>query len=157
MDTINIKVAGLGGMGVLSAASVLAEAAFEAGYDVKKAEVHGMSQRGGSVASDVRFGKRVLSPMIPAGEIDYLVVLAPEWVDVHRAELRATGKLLTPDNMEGLANKRALNVALMGALSRLLPIPETAWHTALAKGFPEKLHDSNLAAFQFGRESQSQQ
>ena len=152
MDTINIKIAGLGGMGVLSAASVLAEAAFQAGYDIKKAEVHGMSQRGGSVASDIRFGDRVLSPMIPASEVDFLVTLAPEWLDVHRGELRPSGKILTPDDVDGLANKRALNVALMGALSRFLPITETVWHDALAKGFPKKLHDSNLAAFQFGRE-----
>ena len=61
----NIKIAGLGGMGVLSASWVLAEAVFRSGFDVKKAEVHGMSQRGGSVASDIRFGPKVLSPMIP--------------------------------------------------------------------------------------------
>jgi len=155
MDTpvINIKIAGLGGMGVLSASYVLAEAAFLAGYDVKKAEVHGMSQRGGSVASDIRFGKRVLSPMIPLGEVDYLVAIAPDWVDVHLAELRATGKLISPDDVPTLANPRAMNVALLGALSRFLPIPEAIWHAVLAKGFPEKLHDSNRAAFQLGRES----
>lgn len=154
MDTINVKISGLGGMGVLSASFVLAEAAFLAGHDVKKAEVHGMSQRGGSVASDIRFGGDVRSPMIPAGEIDYLVTLAPEWADVHRAELRPGGRYLTPAEVEGFTgNARALNVVLMGALSRLLPsIPEEAWHAALAKGFPEKLHDSNLAAFQFGRD-----
>ena len=155
MDTpvINVKIAGLGGMGVLSASYVLAEAVFLAGYDVKKAEVHGMSQRGGSVTSDIRFGSRVLSPMIPLGEVDYLVALAPDWVDVHLAELRPAGKLITPEDVSGLENKRALNVALLGALSRFLPIPEAIWHTALAKGFPEKLHASNLAAFQLGRDS----
>lgn len=154
MDTpvINIKIAGLGGMGVLSASYVLAEAIFLAGYDVKKAEVHGMSQRGGSVASDIRFGTKVLSPMIPVGELDYLVAIAPDWVDVHRGELRPTGKLLVPDDVAALQNKRALNVALLGALSRFLPIPEANWHTALSKGFPEKLHASNLAAFQLGRD-----
>lgn len=155
MDTrvFNVKIAGLGGMGVLSASYVLAEAAFLAGYDVKKAEAHGMSQRGGSVASDIRFGSRVLSPMIPFGELDFLIAIAPEWIDVHRAELRATGTLLVPDDVAGLTNKRALNVALLGALSRFLSIPETIWQAALAKGFPEKLHGSNLAAFQVGRES----
>ncbi len=153
MDTpvINIKIAGLGGMGVLSAANVLAEAVFLAGYDVKKAEVHGMSQRGGSVASDVRFGTRVLSPMIPFGEVDYLVAIAPDWVDVHRAELRPEGKLLAPEDLPGFANKRALNVALLGILSRFLPIPEAVWRTALERKFPEKLHASNLAAFETGR------
>jgi len=149
---INIKIAGLGGMGVLSASYVLAEAVFLAGYDVKKAEVHGMSQRGGSVASDIRFGKHVLSPMIPLGEVDYLIAIAPDWADVHRAELRPAGKLLVPDDVVGLVNKRAINVAMLGLLSRFLSIPEAIWHTALAKGFPEKLHASNLAAFQLGRD-----
>ena len=151
-NVTNIKIAGLGGMGVLSASYVLAEAVFLAGYDVKKAEVHGMSQRGGSVASDIRFGKRILSPMIPIGEVDFLIALAPDWVDLHRLELRPTGKLIVADDVAGLQNKRALNVALLGVLSRYLPIPETTWHAALAKGFPEKLHASNLAAFQLGHD-----
>ena len=152
MKTVtNVKIAGLGGMGVLSASYVLAEAAFMAGYQVKKAEVHGMSQRGGSVASDIRFGKRVLSPMIPAGEVDFLVAIAPEWVDVHRGELSPNGRLIQAGDIAGLSNPRAMNVALLGTLSRYLQIPEPVWAAALAKGFPEKLHASNAAAFALGR------
>ena len=91
-DTItNVRIAGLGGMGVLKAALVLGELLFEEGYDVKKAEVHGMSQRGGSISSDIRFGKKVLSPMIPFGEINYLLSLQPEWSDVHKAALAPGG------------------------------------------------------------------
>ena len=152
MNTVtNVKIAGLGGMGVLSASYVLAEAAFMAGYDVKKAEVHGMSQRGGSVASDIRFGERVLSPMIPVGEVDFLIAVAPEWADVHRGELSPDGRLLQATDITGLTNLRAMNVALLGALSRYLSIPESVWAAALAKGFPEKLHASNTAAFALGR------
>ena len=80
----NIVFAGLGGLGVLRASDILAEAAFLAGFDVKKSEIHGMSQRGGSVRSDVRFGAEVLSPMITAGEADCLVVLHPSQVEVVR-------------------------------------------------------------------------
>ena len=65
---VNVVVAGLGGQGAIKASDILADAACRAGFDVKKAEIHGMSQRGGSVTSDVRFGPEVLSPMIPAGE-----------------------------------------------------------------------------------------
>ncbi len=61
---VNVIVAGLGGQGVIKASDILADAAFRAGLDVKKAEIHGMSQRGGSVTSDVRFGDAVQSPMI---------------------------------------------------------------------------------------------
>ena len=66
------------------------------GHTVKKAEVHGMSQRGGSVQSDVRFGDEVHSPMIPDGACDFLVVLEPSQVDVVRGGLRPGGVLLTP-------------------------------------------------------------
>jgi len=59
---MNVVVAGLGGQGVLKASDILADVAFSAGLDVKKSELHGMSQRGGSVSSDVRFGERVFSP-----------------------------------------------------------------------------------------------
>ena len=54
----NVVVAGLGGQGVLKASDILAQVAFEHGLDVKKSEIHGMSQRGGSVTSDVRFGRQ---------------------------------------------------------------------------------------------------
>ena len=148
----NIKIAGLGGMGVLSASYVLAEAAFASGYDVKKAEVHGMAQRGGSVASDIRFGKQVLSPMIPAGEIDYLLALAPDWADVHRGELKPeTGVLLCAGALPALAGKRTLNMGVLGMLSRMLPIALEQWHAALAKAFPEKHLAANMEAFELGR------
>jgi len=61
----NVVVAGLGGQGVLRGSDVLADTAVRAGHDVKKSEIKGMSQRGGSVSSDVRFGERVFSPMVP--------------------------------------------------------------------------------------------
>jgi len=150
----NIKIAGLGGMGVLSASHVLAHAAFLAGHDVKKAEVHGMSQRGGSVASDIRFGIRVLSPMIPPGEIDFLLSLSPEWTDLHRPDLRPGGRVIVPDDIDltRFPNKRALNVGMLGALSRCLPLPQEHWLAALDGGFPEKLRASNREAFRLGAE-----
>ncbi|MBR3707962.1 MAG: 2-oxoacid:acceptor oxidoreductase family protein, partial [Lentisphaeria bacterium] len=66
----NVMFAGIGGQGIIRASDMLTEAAFRMGCDVKKSELHGMSQRGGSVSSDVRFGEKVASPMIPAGEAD---------------------------------------------------------------------------------------
>ncbi len=69
-DIKNILLVGVGGQGVLTASEILSEALLIAGYDVKKAEVHGMSQRGGSVNSHVRFGKKVYSPLIDEGEAD---------------------------------------------------------------------------------------
>jgi indolepyruvate ferredoxin oxidoreductase beta subunit len=151
---VNVVVAGLGGQGVIKASDILADVAFRAGKDVKKAEVHGMSQRGGSVTSDVRFGEAVLSPMIPPGEADFLVVLAPSEVEVTRPLLRKDGVLIPPDFVEekSLPNRRSLNVALLGALSRHLDLPEALWLDALRAALPPQLHAVNERAFQLGRE-----
>ena len=150
---VNVVVAGLGGQGVLKASSILADTAFRAGLDVKKSEIHGMSQRGGSVSSDVRFGERVFSPMVPAGEADYLVVLAPSQVEVARPVLKAGGILIHPGLVDEtrLANKRSLNVALLGVLARHLNLAENLWHAAIRAALPEKLHAANLQAFAIGR------
>ncbi len=152
---INVVVAGLGGQGVLKSSDILAEAVFRTGCDVKKSEIHGMSQRGGSVTSDVRFGKEVLSPMVPPGEADFLVVLAPDQVEVNRWQLRPGGLLLGPDLIDEsrLANRRSLNVALLGALSTKLDIPLENWLEALRSNLAPKLHEANLAAFGLGRDA----
>lgn len=71
----NIAIAGVGGQGIILASDVVANAALCAGHDVKKNEVHGMAQRGGAVVSEIRFGRRVYSPLIPDGEVDVLVAL----------------------------------------------------------------------------------
>ena len=66
-EVFNISLVGVGGQGTLLTSEVLSRAAAHAGFDVKKSEIHGMAQRGGSVISQVRFGKRVYSPIIPDG------------------------------------------------------------------------------------------
>ena len=71
----NVVIVGVGGQGILLTSDILAEVAFEEGYDVKKSEVHGMAQRGGSVISEVRFGEKVYSPLIKKGEADILLSL----------------------------------------------------------------------------------
>ena len=73
MKTFNVSLVGVGGQGILLTANLLGRVAALAGMDVKKSEIHGMAQRGGSVASSVRFGEKVHSPIIPAGESDLLV------------------------------------------------------------------------------------
>jgi indolepyruvate ferredoxin oxidoreductase beta subunit len=150
---VNVVFAGLGGQGVIKASDVLADAAFRAGHDVKKAEIHGMSQRGGSVTSDVRFGPAVHSPMIPDGHADFLVVLAPTQVENNVHQLREEGVLFPPDLVpeEALRNKRSLNVALLGALSTHLSIAEEHWQAALRDALPERLFQVNIEAFETGR------
>ncbi len=73
MKTKNIIISGVGGQGIILASELLSLAAMEAGFDVKKSEVHGMSQRGGSVVSNVRFGEKVYSPLIEEGTADVIL------------------------------------------------------------------------------------
>ena len=154
-STKNIVLAGIGGQGIVKASDILADVAFRAGHDVKKAEVHGMSQRGGSVQSDVRYGAQVLSPMVPAGEADVLVVMEPTQVENNRHWLRPDGLLLTVELVEKRlpAASKAVNIAMLGALSRHLDLPEKTWHEAIAAAFPEKLLAANLEAFAIGRDA----
>lgn len=69
----NVIICGTGGQGILLASEVLCAAALRAGYDVKKSEVHGMSQRGGSVSSHVRFGEKIYSPLVEKGCADLIL------------------------------------------------------------------------------------
>lgn len=153
----NIVVAGLGGQGVLTASDILAEVVHRAGFDVKKSEIKGMSQRGGSVTSDVRFGKVVHSPMVPDHEAHFLVVLSPDQVEPNRHHLRPGGVLIAPDLIDEarLSNRRTLNIALLGALSVHLDasIPESVWRDTLKELLPPKILDVNLEAFALGRTS----
>jgi indolepyruvate ferredoxin oxidoreductase beta subunit len=160
----NIVLAGLGGQGVIRAANILAEAAFLADYDVKQSEIHGMSQRGGSVTSDVRFGKTVLSPMVPTGTADFLVVLHPTQVDNNLYQLKQGGTMISTRDIIGEGadtavldadatplTSRNFNVGLLGLLSAFLPIPDEVWHEAVRRHLPKKVHDENIAAFAYGK------
>jgi len=137
----------------LKASDILADLVFNAGLDVKKSEVHGMSQRGGSVASDVRFGSKVNSPMVPPGEADYLVVISADQVPVNQAVLAKDGVLIEESQIDALnlSNKKSMNIALLGVLSRHMEFPEEAWMKAILKNLPEKLHEDNKKAFLLGR------
>ena len=75
MKTINFLITGVGGQGTLLVSNVLSEVGARLGYDVKKTEVHGMAQRGGSVTSHVRWGDQVKSPVIGQGEVDVMLAL----------------------------------------------------------------------------------
>jgi indolepyruvate ferredoxin oxidoreductase beta subunit len=97
-NTTNILVAGVGGQGVILASDIMCEVFMEAGYDVKKSEVHGMAMRGGVVTSHFRFGKKVYSPLIREGEVDILFAFEQleglRWLN----HLRPDGKVLMNDH-----------------------------------------------------------
>ncbi len=92
--TKNIMIVGVGGQGTLLASRILGNTVIEEGYDVKVSEVHGMSQRGGSVVTYVKYGEKVYSPIIDRGEAD--IILAFELLEAYRAlpYLKKGGKLI---------------------------------------------------------------
>ncbi|HUK12604.1 MAG TPA: indolepyruvate oxidoreductase subunit beta [Thermoanaerobaculaceae bacterium] len=182
---------GVGGQGTLLASNILAEVGLAAGFDVKKSEVHGMAQRGGSVLSHVRWdAERVYSPIVGMGEADLL--LSFEKMEALRfAEFLKPGGTAIVNDMavvpitvssgsavypgdehlrrvfealraelvmvpgERLAqeagNVKAANVVLLGAISRLLPLPEATWWECLSQRVPKKYLDLNRVAFASGR------
>ena len=160
----NIVFAGLGGMGVIKASDILAECACLAGFDVKKSEIHGMSQRGGSVTSDVRFGAEVFSPMVPEGEADYLIALDETQVDHNRHILRDGGVIVTPhplvvvhgpmpelDERDLPLTPRNFNVAILGMVSRHLSFEAAVWEAAIAAHVPAHTLAQNMDVFHLGR------
>ena len=155
---IQMIISGVGGQGVLLVTRIFSELALKEGFPMIGSEDHGMSQRGGSVTSDVRFGDAVLSPMVPPGEADYLLVLEPSQVDPNRHVLKSAGILITPEAIhpEKLPNKKSLNVALLGALSAHLPLSEADWLEALREAFPPEFFEPNRQAFLAGRDGQRQ-
>ena len=108
MKAKNILIVGVGGQGVLLASEILSDVAMKAGFDVKKSEVHGMSQRGGVVSSHVKFAKKVYSPIIPYGDADILIsfeqaeaLRALDWVKKKGMVATSTTRLVPPITASG--------------------------------------------------------
>ena len=167
--TTNVMIVGVGGQGSLLASKLLGRLLLDQNYDVKVSEVHGMSQRGGSVVTYVRFGDHVYSPIIDKGEADFIVSfekleIDPMPVIIGAAEypsdlvekMQALGAKV--DAMDALAiateagSAKAVNIALMGRLSRYFDqISEQAWLDALEASVPTKFLELNRKAFHLGR------
>ncbi len=188
MQTKNIMIVGVGGQGTLLASKLLGKLLLGKGYDVKVSEVHGMSQRGGSVVTYVRYGDKVYSPVIDKGEADVIVSFemleAARWVEY----LKPDGVIITNtqqvnpmpviigaqeypkelakkiknlsiklDALDALSlaekagNSKAVNIVLMGRLSKLFDFTEEEWLCAIEQSVPEKFLELNKKAFGLGR------
>jgi len=150
----SITFGGIGGQGVLKASEICSWAALFAGYHVKKSEVHGMAQRGGSVESHVRFGKRVFSPLVPTGGADFLVCFYKDECLRLSAFLKKDGVDLTSyldRASQAIDNPRGLNTCLVGVLSARLPIKEEFWLKAIETVFKGKGVEENKKIFLDGR------
>jgi indolepyruvate ferredoxin oxidoreductase beta subunit len=188
METKNVMIVGVGGQGSLLASKLLGRLLLTKGYDIKVSEVHGMSQRGGSVVTYVRFGEKVYSPVIDLGQADFIVSFelleAARWTTY----LKPGGKLITntqqinpmpviigaaqyPENLaqqmvdagidldaidaltlaEEAGSSKAVNLVLMGRLSRYFDFTEEEWLTAIEASVPPKFLEMNKKAFALGR------
>lgn len=131
---MNILIAGVGGQGTLLASRILGYVAQEKGYDVKVSEVHGMSQRGGSVVTYVKYGESIASPIIEEGEADmilafevleayrYLPYLKPEGKLLYNTQCMdpmpvITGKMAYPENIEEKMQNMGVDLTAIDALS----------------------------------------
>ena len=129
-ETVNIMIVGVGGQGSLLASKLLGHLLLKEGYDVKVSEVHGMSQRGGSVVTYVRFGEKVYSPIIDKGQADFIVsfekleaaryleYLKPDGrIVVNTQEIDPmpviTGAMAYPDNLIGKMDATGASVDAM--------------------------------------------
>jgi indolepyruvate ferredoxin oxidoreductase beta subunit len=188
VSVITVMLCGVGGQGTILAADLLAKVATADGLDVKLSEVHGMSQRGGSVDTVVRFGEEVLSPVTDPGMVDHLVgfELIEAMRRVHYVKPQGrllvnprairplpvlTGELPAPHGLVAIlddegaifidadelaceaGSPKSANVVLMGALSLGLQFAEESWREVIAGRVPAKTIESNLRAFELGRQA----
>jgi indolepyruvate ferredoxin oxidoreductase beta subunit len=153
--TYNILFCGVGGQGVLKAAEICGLAALRAGYHVRKAEVHGMSQRGGSVESHLRFGAEVFAPLIPAGQADFVVcfdrIEGGKFPDALKPGGVHFNRYLPLLRKHGI-DPRFENTFFLGVLSRFLPLAREVWLAALAQGFV-RAQEENRRIFVLGAET----
>ena len=188
MKTKNIMIVGVGGQGSLRASKLLGRLLLTKGYDIKVSEVHGMSQRGGSVVTYVRFGDKVYSPIIDKGEADYIVSFelleAARWTEYLKPggkivvntqqinpmpvitgaaeypadlaeKMQAAG--LDVDAFDALAlaeqagSAKAVNIVLMGHLSKNFDFTNEEWMEAIEQSVPPKFLELNKTAFTLGR------
>lgn len=186
--TKNIMIVGVGGQGSLLASKLLGRLLMSQGNDVKVSEVHGMSQRGGSVVTYVRFGEKVYSPIIDKGEADFIISFEKLEAARYTSYLKKGGKIIVntqeidpmpviigaaeypTDLVEkmikagadvdaidalSLANEagssKAVNIVLMGRLSKYFDASEKDWMDALEACVPPKFLELNKKAFMLGR------
>jgi indolepyruvate ferredoxin oxidoreductase beta subunit len=136
----NILLAGVGGQGVLLVSSVIAKAAMHAGFDVKMNEVHGMAQRGGSVLAQIRFGKKVFSPLIWEGTADLIISL-------ERVEALRFAHFLAPEGLCVCSSQAIVPVTVSSGKAKY---PETA-EDDLRRVFPRLIYaDAQKIAEELG-------
>ena len=128
-DSTSVVLVGVGGQGILLASAVVAQAALSVGYDVKTYEIHGMAQRGGSVVAQVRYGKKVDSPLVPKGEATVLASL-------ERTEALRYTDYLAPNGLAVVSDQVIVPVTVSSGAAKYPEIDEEG----LRKFFPNLVY-----------------
>lgn len=153
-NIINVTFGGIGGQGIIKASELLGWAALYDGYHVKKSEVHGMAQRGGSVESHVRFGGKIFSPLVGPGQADYVLCFHADEHERLKTFLKKDGVDLAGylEKAEKIIeNPKHLNTVLVGILAAYLPIGEKSWQKAMETVFSPKIIEGNRIVFEKGK------
>lgn len=140
MKVNNIMIVGVGGQGTLLASRVLGRLCVDAGYDVKVSEVHGMSQRGGSVVTYVRYGEHVASPIIDKGQADYIISF----------ELLEAARYLEYLNPEGILISNNQKIEPMPVITGSAQYPENLEEKIKALGIKTEIFDALAIAEEAG-------
>ena len=132
-ETTNLLAVGVGGQGIITLTNILAEVVFRAGFDTKQSEIHGLSQRGGSVSGQVRWGAKIHTPIIMDGEADFLVALEELEALRNAHRLRPEGLILVNDFrilpatvVTGSADWPTDIAAQLARYGRVIRLPATA-------------------------------
>ena len=149
METKSIMIVGVGGQGSLLASRLLGNVLLAQGYDVKVSEVHGMSQRGGSVVTYVKYGEKVYSPVIEKGEAD--AVISFELLEAARClpYLKKGGKLIT--STQQIDPMPVITGAAQYPENLRMDYPDELWQKALEQCVPPKFLELNKKAFELGK------
>ena len=159
MKTTSIMIVGVGGQGSLLASRLLGTVLTDEGYDVKVSEVHGMSQRGGSVVTYVRYGDKVYSPIVTDGECDFIISFEKLEAVRYAGCLRKGGKIIVNtqeiDPMPVITgmeagSAKAVNIVLMGHFAACTDIPKEKWIQGMNRVINPKFLEMNLKAFDLG-------
>ena len=157
--TKSILLVGVGGQGTILASKILTTGLMEAGYDVKMSEIHGMSQRGGSVSSQVRYGDKVYSPVIEKGSADIIVSFEKMEALRNLDYLKKGGKhaqatVLNATAMaEELGNVKAANIILLGTIIKSMGLEDIDWDSILKDNIKPQFLELNLKAIKVGMDA----
>ena len=166
--TKSVLLVGVGGQGTILASKLLTLGLMEEGYDVKMSEIHGMSQRGGSVSSQVRYGDKVWSPVIEKGSTDMIVSFvndhemmpmpvimgkadyAADIIDEIKKACHDVTVVNATEEAVKLGNGKVMNIILLGTIIKAMKLDNIDWDRIVRENVKPAFVEDNLKAIKVG-------